>query len=74
MKDNIEAYLVKNNLSDTVKLTGWIPHGELPKYLNELKLLVVPSYTEGLPNIVLEAMACGTPILETSVGGIPDFI
>ena len=74
LRDEIEKYVRKENLNNKVELTGWIPHDELPDYLNELKLVVLPSYTEGLPNIMLEAMACGTPVLATPVGAIPDVI
>lgn len=74
LKNKIEVYLSKNKLESNVKLMGWIPHEDLPKYLNSLKLLVIPSYSEGLPNIMLEAMACGTPVLATKVGAITDII
>jgi len=74
LKGKIEKYLDEENLNNKARFVGWIPHDELPDYLNKLKLLVLPSYTEGLPNIILEAMACGTPVLATPVGGVPDVI
>ena len=74
LRDKIEEYLDVASLTDKVKLPGWIPDEEFSTYLNELKLFVLPSYTEGLPYTLLEAMACGTPVLATSVGAIPDAI
>ena len=72
--EEIKNELKNNGSYDKVELTGWIQHDELPNYLNELKLLILPSYTEGLPGIVQEGMACGTVVLATPVGGIPDLI
>jgi len=74
LKESIEISLDTENISARVDLPGWISHDDLPKYLNQLRLLVLPSYTEGLPNIMLEAMAYGTPVLSTPVGAIPDVI
>ena len=74
LRGRIEEYLTRENLNSKVNFVGWIPHDKLPKYLNDLKLLVLPSYTEGLSFITREAMACGTPVLATPVGAIPDVV
>lgn len=74
LKGEISKWIEDNHLHEKVTLQGWVEHDQLPDYLNQLKLLILPSLSEGLPNIVLEAMACGTTVLTTPVGAIPDIV
>lgn len=74
LKKSIEIFLKEKKIIDHVDLPGWISDEDFPEYLNRLKLFVLPSYTEGLPYTLLQAMACGTPVLATPVGAIPDVI
>jgi glycosyltransferase involved in cell wall biosynthesis len=74
LRGSVEDYLDKYNLKNKVEFVGWIPHENLSQYLNNLKLIVIPSYTETGPQIMFEAMSCGTPVLITSVGLASDII
>lgn len=74
LREELEALVDASGLSGRVHWAGWVPHDELGERLNQLHLLVLPSYTEGLPNVMLEAMACGTPVLAPKVGSIPDVL
>jgi glycosyltransferase involved in cell wall biosynthesis len=74
LRSTVDVYLQQASLSSKVNFVGWVPHDELPSYLNEMKLLVIPSYTEGGPLIAIEAIACGTPVISTLVGLMPDII
>ncbi len=74
LRDEVTSYVRDHELEDRVKLIGSVAHQDLPSYLGQLRLLVIPSYTEGLPNIMIEAMSCGTPVLATTAGSMPDFI
>jgi glycosyltransferase involved in cell wall biosynthesis len=61
--------------SGDVEVTGWVDHDDVPAELRQFRLLIMPSQpTEGLPTVILEALACGTPVYATPVSGVPDVV
>ncbi|NOX56291.1 MAG: glycosyltransferase family 4 protein, partial [Planctomycetes bacterium] len=61
-----------HGLERYVTLAGARPHGELPLWYSAADLFILLSSREGSPNVVLESLACGTPVVATGVGSIPD--
>lgn len=74
LRDRIEEFVEANGLKDRISIISWLDRGDIPKQLNELRLLIIPSYSEGLPNVMIESMSCGTPVVANAVGAIPDVI
>lgn len=64
----------QDGLDSAVALPGGIPHDEVARYLQAADLFVQPTYSEGTPNALQEAMACGLPCVASAVGGIPEAI
>src|SRR3989344_1140194 len=64
----------KLKFGNRVVFKGFVPHSELPQYLQPSDIFIRPSRSEGLGNAFLEAMAAGIPVIATPVGGIPDFL
>ena len=68
-------HLVKRlNLSSSITLPGWMDTHECDRLLAEADVFILPSYDEGLPLAMLEAMAWGLPVIVTPVGGIPEIV
>lgn len=59
-------------LQDVVSFAGAVPQDELPSWYRAADLTVLPSRSEGVPNVLLESLACGTPFVATGVGGVPE--
>ncbi|XES77641.1 MAG: glycosyltransferase family 4 protein [Candidatus Bathyarchaeia archaeon] len=70
----VEREITTLKVNRHVQLLGFVADEDIPNLLNKLKVVVVPTYDDGIPEVMKEAMACGTVVVATSVGGIPDIV
>lgn len=72
--EKIHQFLRQANLQEQVLVPGWIGAVQRENYLQQADLFILPSYDEGLPVALLEAMAHGLPVVSTFAGGIPELV
>ena len=68
----LEERAARAGLGERFQLLGALPQGELPDWYRAADVFALPSHSEGVPNVLLEAAACGTPFVASRVGGIPE--
>jgi glycosyltransferase involved in cell wall biosynthesis len=68
----LQNHIDRRGLGERVRLVGPWPLQALPDWYRAADLFVLPSHSEGVPNVLLEAAACGTPFVASRVGGIPE--
>jgi colanic acid/amylovoran biosynthesis glycosyltransferase len=74
LRPNIEALIKRYKLEATVRITGRISSDELQEQIIAARALVLPSFAEGLPMVIMEAMALKRPVISTFVAGIPELV
>ena len=73
-RGRLEALAVRLGVDDRVRFLGSLPHSDLPAYYRGATLSVLASHREGWANVLLESLACGTPVVATAVSGTPEVI
>ena len=76
ISDNMRKQLIEiaGDQDNWLDIKGQVPFKETIREMKSCDVFVLPTYTEGFPNVILESMACGCPIIASSVGAIPEML
>ncbi len=73
-RPQLEAMIAELGLAQHVRLTGWLAGDRVRSEISAARALVVPSFAENLPVVIMEAMALGKPVIATAIAGIPELV
>jgi glycosyltransferase involved in cell wall biosynthesis len=74
MRGVIEELIAKYGIEDNVRITGWIDNDRVRQEILSARALVLPSFAEGLPVVLMESLASRRPVISTYVAGIPELV
>lgn len=74
LRESLENEVNDRGLKDSITFHGWIARSELATFYQKADVFVLPSYEEGMPNVILEAMASGLAIVATDIGGNEELV
>lgn len=73
-RPEIEAEIARHGVGEAVILHGWAANAEVRRLIADSRALLLPSYAEGLPMVIMEAFALGRPVISTTIAGIPELV
>jgi len=74
LRGEIETAIAHHRLGDRIRITGWADGDRVKQEIMAARALVLPSFAEGLPVVLMEAFALGRPVISTFVAGIPELV
>ena len=74
MREDVEKEIAASGLREHIEITGWASGTEVREHLIDSRALVLPSFAEGLPVVIMEALALGRPAITTYIAGIPELV
>jgi glycosyltransferase involved in cell wall biosynthesis len=74
LRPEVERLIAEHGLASRVRITGWVSGEQVRALLLEARALILPSFAEGLPVVLMEAMALARPVITTSIAGIPELV
>ncbi|MDZ4310135.1 MAG: glycosyltransferase family 4 protein [Cypionkella sp.] len=74
LRSLIESEITRHGIEDRIKIAGWVDETGVRAAIAAAHALILPSLAEGLPMVVIEAMACGRPVISTCINGVPELL
>ena len=74
MRPNVEGAIARAGLGDRISITGWVPADRIQAEMIAARALVLPSFSENMPVVIMEAMALSRPVISTYIAGIPELV